>query len=110
MRIGIITSGGDAPGLNAVIRAAVLTAHEKYGYEVLGIRQGFDGLLNRLDPMILTPESVEGLHLRGGTIRQELPTVEVRSRVPKFCHRVKLRFRMPHARQPRACVNWGLMP
>ncbi len=68
MRIGIITSGGDAPGLNAVIRAAVLTAHEKYGYEVLGIRQGFDGLLNRLDPMILTPESVEGLHLRGGTI------------------------------------------
>ena len=68
MRIGIITSGGDAPGLNAVIRSAVLTAYEQYGYEVLGIRQGFDGLLNRLDPMILTPENVEGLHLRGGTI------------------------------------------
>lgn len=68
VRIGIITSGGDAPGLNAVIRSAVLTAHERYGYEVLGIRQGFDGLLNRLDPMLLTPENVEGLHLRGGTI------------------------------------------
>lgn len=67
-RIGILTGGGDAPGLNAVIRAAVLTAHHRYGWEVVGIREGFDGLLSGLEPMELTPERVMRLHMRGGTI------------------------------------------
>jgi phosphofructokinase-like protein len=67
-RIGILTGGGDAPGLNAVIRAAVLTAHNRYGYDVVGIREGFDGLLNRLPLVELTPDRVRGLHMRGGTI------------------------------------------
>ena len=44
-RIGILTGGGDAPGLNAVIRAVVKSAHNAGGYEVLGIRDGFDGCL-----------------------------------------------------------------
>ncbi|MBI4871504.1 MAG: 6-phosphofructokinase [Candidatus Riflebacteria bacterium] len=44
-RIGILTGGGDCPGLNAVIRAAVKTAICTYGYEVLGIEDGFEGLL-----------------------------------------------------------------
>src|SRR3712207_8563805 len=43
-RIAINTGGGDAPGLNAVIRAATLAAHEE-GWEVLGIRRGYTGLL-----------------------------------------------------------------
>ena len=43
-RIGILTGGGDAPGLNAVIRAAVRSAWMR-GWEVIGIRQGFEGLL-----------------------------------------------------------------
>ncbi len=44
-KIGICTGGGDCPGLNAVIRAAVKTAIHKYRYEVIGIRDGFDGLI-----------------------------------------------------------------
>jgi phosphofructokinase-like protein len=67
-RVGILTGGGDAPGLNAVIRAAVLTGHNCYGYEMVGIREGFDGLLNHLPLVELTPERVRGLHMRGGTI------------------------------------------
>ena len=43
--IGILTGGGDCPGLNAVIRAAVKCAIAKYGWEVLGIEDGFDGLI-----------------------------------------------------------------
>ena len=44
MRIGILTSGGDAPGMNAVIRAAVRSAADK-NIEILGIRKGLDGLI-----------------------------------------------------------------
>ena len=43
-RIGLLTGGGDAPGLNAVIRAVVLSA-ERLGWNCLGIRDGFNGLL-----------------------------------------------------------------
>lgn len=69
MRIAINTGGGDAPGLNAVIRAATLSAHQ-LGWEVYGIRRGFEGLLND-DPdgvTQLTPESVRGITHLGGTI------------------------------------------
>ncbi len=67
-RVGILTGGGDAPGLNAVIRAAVLTGHNQYGYEMVGIQDGFDGLMNDLPLVALTPQRVRGLHMRGGTI------------------------------------------
>ena len=46
-RIGILTGGGDCPGLNAVIRAAVRTAIRDHDLEVLGIQFGFEGLLNK---------------------------------------------------------------
>jgi len=42
--IGILTGGGDCPGLNAVIRAACVTANQKYGYHVIGFKDGFEGL------------------------------------------------------------------
>ncbi len=67
-RIGILTGGGDAPGLNAVIRAVVLTAARCYGAEVVGIREGFDGLLSNAPPMVLNEASVRDLLPRGGTI------------------------------------------
>lgn len=67
-RIGILTGGGDAPGLNAVIRAAVLTANRRYGWEVIGIREGFDGLLNRLPILTLNENNVRELLARGGTV------------------------------------------
>lgn len=67
-RIGILTGGGDAPGLNAVIRALVRTAIDIYGWEVLGIYDGYDGLLYPHKIMPLTKKDVRGILHRGGTI------------------------------------------
>jgi ATP-dependent phosphofructokinase / diphosphate-dependent phosphofructokinase len=66
-RIAVNTGGGDAPGLNAVIRAVVLTAVRR-GWEVLGVRKGYEGLLDTSKIMQLTPDSVRGLTHLGGTI------------------------------------------
>ena len=67
-KIGIVTGGGDAPGLNAVIRAVVRTAVRQYQTQVYGIENSFEGLLD--DSMIreLTTKDVIGLLPRGGTI------------------------------------------
>jgi phosphofructokinase-like protein len=67
-RIGILTGGGDAPGLNAVIRAAVKTAIMAYGCEVFGIRDGYDGFLGDSGIVPLDLEAVRGILPRGGTI------------------------------------------
>lgn len=68
-RIGILTGGGDAPGLNAVIRAAVKTAIHEYKCEVFGIRDGYDGFLDEKHGVIrLGMEEVRGILPRGGTI------------------------------------------
>lgn len=67
MRIAISTGGGDAPGLNAVIRAAVLSARTR-GWEVLGIKRGFAGLLGEDEIVPLTEERVRGIAAQGGTI------------------------------------------
>ncbi len=67
MRIAISTGGGDAPGLNAVIRAAVLSALGR-GWEVLGIKRGYAGLLGEDEVVPLTRESVRGIGHMGGTI------------------------------------------
>src|SRR3989440_7645827 len=66
--IGIVTGGGDAPGLNAVIRAAVKTAVNEYGLRVVGIEDSFEGLLGPTRVRELTPADVRGLLPRGGTI------------------------------------------
>src|SRR5512139_602531 len=70
MHIGILTGGGDAPGLNAVIRAVVKTAVGKYEWEVTGIEDGFDGLIERAYKALrpLTPKDVRGILPQGGTI------------------------------------------
>lgn len=68
-RLGILTGGGDAPGLNAVIRAVVLTAKNRYGWDVVGIRQGYDGLLYPETPLVdLSVGRVNSILTRGGTI------------------------------------------
>src|SRR5687768_2662223 len=67
MRIAISTGGGDALGLNAVIRAAVLSAIDR-GWDVLGIKRGFAGLLGEDEIIPLTRESVRGIAHMGGTI------------------------------------------
>jgi ATP-dependent phosphofructokinase / diphosphate-dependent phosphofructokinase len=66
--IGLANGGGDCPGLNAVIRGVVRTAISEHGWQVIGIRNGFDGLIWPERTMALTLESVRGLIHRGGTI------------------------------------------
>jgi phosphofructokinase-like protein len=66
--IGILTGGGDAPGLNAVIRAVVKTATCEYGMRVIGIEDGFEGLLGETRTRFLSSGDVRGLLPRGGTI------------------------------------------
>src|SRR6202008_2146116 len=66
-RIGILTGGGDCPGLNAVIRAAVRTLVRDHGMEVVGIQLGFEGLLTRAI-VPLTLESIRGILPKGGTL------------------------------------------
>jgi 6-phosphofructokinase 1 len=66
--IGICTGGGDAPGLNAVIRAAVKSAILKYKWKVVGIPDGFDGLIWPEKSRELTLNDVSGILPRGGTI------------------------------------------
>jgi ATP-dependent phosphofructokinase / diphosphate-dependent phosphofructokinase len=66
--IGVLTGGGDAPGLNAVIRAIVKTATNEYGIRVIGIEDSFEGLLDEPRVRPLTPSDVRGVLPRGGTI------------------------------------------
>ena len=66
-RLGVITGGGDCPGLNAVLRAVVKTAIRKYGMDVIGFRDGYRGLV-RNDYVHLDERKVSGILDRGGTI------------------------------------------
>jgi phosphofructokinase-like protein len=66
-RIGILTGGGDCPGLNGVIRAVTLHARQTYGWEVLGIRNGFEGLYEE-EYIDLTTSTVQHILPRGGTM------------------------------------------
>jgi 6-phosphofructokinase 1 len=67
MRIGLLTGGGDCPGLNAVIRAVVRKGIQVYGHEFIGFRDGWKGPLDGMHRP-LTIESVRGILPRGGTI------------------------------------------
>jgi 6-phosphofructokinase 1 len=70
LRCGMVTCGGLCPGLNDVIRAVALSLRHHYGVRsVLGFRYGYEGLGKKAAPPIeLTPEAVEGIHIRGGTV------------------------------------------
>ncbi|MGO4256346.1 6-phosphofructokinase [Marmoricola sp. RAF53] len=67
MRVGVLTGGGDCPGLNAVIRAVVRKGVKEYGYEFVGFRDGWKGPLEGLT-MPLGVDQVRGILPRGGTI------------------------------------------
>ncbi|QDT67646.1 6-phosphofructokinase 1 [Planctomycetes bacterium MalM25] len=66
-RIGILTSGGDCPGLNAVIRGAVKASHQ-LGYDCVGFLKGYEGLYDPVQYVHLTPDSTRGILNQGGTI------------------------------------------
>jgi 6-phosphofructokinase 1 len=67
MRVGVLTGGGDCPGLNAVIRAVVRKGVQQYGYEFVGFRDGWRGPLEGLTRVLDVP-AVRGILPRGGTI------------------------------------------
>src|SRR3972149_3600516 len=65
---GLLNGGGDCPGLNAVTRAVVRTTYFRYGGKVLGIFDGFDGLIWPEKSKELAPNQIRGILPRGGTI------------------------------------------
>jgi len=67
MKVGILTGGGDAPGINAVIRAIMKKGIQNYGYEIIGIRDGWNGLLD-ISCETLDLKAASGLLPRGGSI------------------------------------------
>src|ERR1700719_2284471 len=67
MRVGVLTGGGDCPGLNAVIRAVVRKGVQEYGLEFVGFRDGWRGPLEG-DTVPLDIQAVRGILPRGGTI------------------------------------------
>ena len=67
MRVGVLTGGGDCPGLNAVIRAVVRRGVAEYGYEFVGFRDGWKGPLENYTCELGVPQ-VRGILSRGGTI------------------------------------------
>src|SRR5439155_17555476 len=67
MRVGVLTGGGDCPGLNAVIRAVVRKGEGVYGDQIVGFRHGWRGVLDD-EAVELTIASTRGLVHRGGTI------------------------------------------
>ncbi len=67
MKVGILTSGGDAPGINATIRGVGKTAINNYGMQMIGIQNGFSGLLHK-DVVELSDQSLSGILNLGGTI------------------------------------------
>ena len=87
-RIGVLTSGGDAPGMNAAVRAVVRTAHS-CGVECVGIRRGYNGLING-DFMAMDGGSVSHIIHKGGTMlytarSQEFTTPEGREKALATC-------------------------
>ena len=88
-RIGVLTSGGDAPGMNAAVRAVVRTALA-YGIECVGIRRGWSGLINS-DFVLLDAGKVSHILARGGTMLytarcEEFLTEEGRRKAVATCH------------------------
>lgn len=77
-RIGLITSGGDAPGMNAAIRAVVRTALSR-GVEVVGFTRGYDGIIND-ESQLMKSTSVGGIIDRGGTILRSARSKEFMTR------------------------------
>ncbi len=83
MRIAVLTSGGDAPGMNAALRTVVISARAR-GHDVLGVRRGYEGLLAG-DATELSPAKVDGISRLGGTLlgsarSKEFPTAAGQAR------------------------------
>ena len=108
-RIGVLTSGGDAPGMNAAIRAVVRSAIYR-GIDCVGIRRGFNGLING-DFVRLDENSVNHIINRGGTMlytarSEEFRTVEGQQRAAATCKLLGHR-RRRHVPRPQGVFQAG---
>ena len=105
MRIAISTGGGDAPGLNAVIRAVVLSAYYR-GWRCYGIQRGYEGLLSFNGVVSLGPAEVRGLtHLGWATIITARTAIEARVLVTERIPPLRMRGRTVH--QVGLPYHWG---
>ncbi|MGQ0507583.1 MAG: ATP-dependent 6-phosphofructokinase [Myxococcaceae bacterium] len=68
LRLGVLTGGGDCPGLNALVRAVVKRASLEFGHELVGLENGYEGLVEPDMAVPLTLEAVRGILPKGGTI------------------------------------------
>ena len=111
-RIGILTGGGDVPGLNSVIKSVVYRATE-LGYEVIGIRRGWEGLTHQrrgpeLDPeyvRILDRINTRTIDRTGGTMLHTLAHEPAQDARPRRCRPGSTRRRSPTSRRPTACTT-----
>ena len=86
-RIAVLTSGGDAPGMNAAIRAVVRTGVDK-GWQVYGVKHGYVGLINgEIDELV--PRDVSGIIQLGGTMLGSARSLEFKTEAGRSpgCHR-----------------------
>jgi 6-phosphofructokinase 1 len=102
--IGISTGGGDAPGLNAVIRAVAWCAMNRHSWRVLGIRNGFDGLIWPEQCAELTRQDIRGILPRGGTI------IGTTNRGNPFRYEIEDNGNIVHRDYSAKCLeNWRLL-
>ncbi len=105
-RIGVLTAGGDCPGLNPVIRAVTKTAIQDYGLEVFGIEDGYEGLLEKRG-RFLSSEDVSGILTHGGTILGTSNTANP-FKVPKIEKGKVVRFENQSDHAIRHFKEWDL--
>jgi len=108
MRIGVLTGGGDCPGLNAVIRAVVRKGVKEYGHEFVGFRDGWKGPLENYT-MELNLETTRGILPRGGTILGSSRTnpFKIENGVERIKQNLQIRESMPSS-QLVAKILWEL--
>src|SRR5262249_26647459 len=101
MRVGVLTGGGDCPGLNAVIRAVVRTGVAEHGFEFIGFRDGWRGPLEG-DTMVLDVQAVPGVLPRGGAILGASRANPLAAAAPP-----RGPTRSPRRRPRAACPDWS---
>ena len=105
--IGVLTSGGDAPGMNAAVRAVVRTGLHK-GFRMIGIQRGYNGLLNG-ECFEMNLRSVSNIISAGGTILYTARCLEFKTRKarPKALHAVRNLALMPSWSSAATVLSWA---
>jgi 6-phosphofructokinase len=86
-RVGILTGGGDAPGLNSIIESSTQVLHDQ-GFEVVGIKDGFEGVFTS-STVLLTPEKIRGYHIHAGSLLGASNKSYIRGREQEFLEKFR---------------------